>query len=136
MAIVLQTMHTSTGLLQFDDNEVVEVAPRQIQRVVEQESQTGNLSATYIGQDRFEWDITFDIFYRSTQVKLHQLFVLQDEFTLWPLLLESPMSTHTVRWIEEQFLERYARGRMLAAWEKTVTWKEIVTGTCPDILVS
>jgi hypothetical protein len=135
---VIRCEHPSLplGAVTFDDNEVVRHEIRSEQMVVEQVSQTGFRDVLHIGLQWFEFDMTFEVFYRATLEKLNQLFLLQSQFVLFPLLLEAPLQKHDVLWPPQPFIERYRFGRLRAQWDYSVTWKEVVTGTCPDILVS
>ena len=78
--IVLRVVHPDLtgGEATFTDDEVVEmlVIPQQI--VTEQESQSGSLTFVYIGDERYEFDIQFSVFYQSTLHKLSAIRRLRE----------------------------------------------------------
>lgn len=133
MAIAMEVLHDDLdgGMVQFTDDEVVEVQKRPEQIVVEQMSQRGNVTFVYVGNERAEFDIQFNIFYQETLEKLEAIRHLRSTFTLRPLPIEEPATEYTVFWPESPpFIERYIRGRRAAQWDFETTWKESVEEPC------
>lgn len=134
--IVLSVVHPSLagGFSTFTDDEVVEMLPRRPQIVNEQESQTGSLTMVYIGEERYEFDILFNIFYQSTLSKLEAIRHLRSTFILRPFLLEEAMTEFTVFWGQDPTMqERWYRGRRSAQWDFPVTWKESRVIPCQPV---
>lgn len=136
MAVVLRVAHESIGILNFTDDEVPRVSTRHMQQADEQITQTNNLTVLYSGQVRFEFDIRFEVFFASTLEKLERVWNLQDEFTLWPWLRASPLSSFLCVWPAGVFREEHLFGLAAAQWDYEVTWKEATKGSCPEILRS
>jgi len=137
MTLVLQVEHSSlASTLTFADDEVVRLNVRPVQDIREQFSQTGSLTVLYLGQERFEFDFSFEMFFRSTVEKLDQIRNIQEPFVIRPFITEAPLSRFTVVWGAQPFREEWILGRRRAQWDFSVTWKEALTGTCPDILFS
>jgi hypothetical protein len=127
MATVVRVEHDDLpgGEVTFSDDEIVELEVRREQIVVEQMSQSGNLSFVYVGEERYEFDFLFNVFYQSTLQKLEQIRLLRSTFTLFPALIEEPASSYVVFWPEQPTMtERWVRGRRVAQWDKNITWKE------------
>jgi hypothetical protein len=137
--VVLTVLHEdlTNGMLTFTDDEIVELLVRRPQIVIEQQSQTGSLTAVYIGTERYEFDILFNIFYQSTLQKLEAIRQLRETFELRPFVYEEPATTFTVFWPADPTLqERWVRGRRAAQWDHPITWKESRVVTCPPIAES
>ena len=133
---VLRVLHDDlmAGMLEFSDDEVVELLVRRPQIVVEQASQTGSLTAVYLGTERYEFDIQFNIFYQVTLQKLESIRQLRAMFELRPFIYEEPLTAFTVFWPEEPTMqERWVRGRRAAQWDFPVTWKESRVVACPPV---
>jgi hypothetical protein len=133
MAVVLEVLHDDLagGMLEFTDDEVVELQKRPEQIVVDQPSQGGNMTFIYVGQPRAEFDIQFHIFYQSTLEKLEAIRLLRDSFTLRPFALVEPATEYEVFWPQQPtFIERWVRGRRAAQWDFEVTWKETRVTLC------
>jgi hypothetical protein len=130
---VLRIDHASLGSVYFTDDEVATLEVRHEQIVVEQASQTGNLTFVYVGCERYEFDLVFSIFYQDTLAKLDRIRQTQDEFVLYPFLLEEPLTSYDVFWPEQPGLrEQWVRGRRRAQWDFPVTWKETRIEPCPS----
>ena len=132
---ILRVSHASLGQtpLAFTDDELPSHTIRPVQKRIEQESQTGNLTEYRIGNLRYEFDFRFEIFYRSTLLKLSQIYMLGDVFTIYPLIMDVPLTSYNCIWGDEPFREEFIFGRTRAQWDFEVTWKEALTGVCPDI---
>ena len=133
---IIRVEHSTLGALGFTQDEAVSMRSREVQPTFEQVSQTGNITVLYSGQPHFEFDIVFEVFYRSTLEKLSQIWNLQEEFTVYPFILEAPLSSFRCLWPLGTFLEQFRFGLPVAQWDVDVTWKEATTGTCPEILRS
>lgn len=134
MATVVRVEHSSLagGSVTFSDDECVQLEVRREQIVVEQMSQSGNVTFVYVGEERYEFDFLFNVFYQSTLQKLEQIRLLRSTFTLYPALIEEPASSYTVFWPEQPTLrERWVRGRRVAQWDPNITWKESREVPCP-----
>lgn len=137
--IVLMVLHDDLagGMATFTDDEVVEVLPTLPQIVVEQQSQTGSLTAVYLGTERYEFSILFNIFYQSTLHKLGAIRRLRSTFQLRPFVYEEPATEFDVFWPAEPTMqERWVRGRRAAQWDFPVVWKETRVVACPPIEAS
>lgn len=136
--IALQVEHADLGAaVTFLEDELIRMVVRPVMtNVIEQESQTGSLSVLYVGKERYEFDLSFEIFLRSTLEKLSMIRALQEPFRIRPFMIDSPLSSFTVLWGDQPFMELYQVGRASAQWDYDVTWKEVVTGTCPEIIYS
>jgi hypothetical protein len=131
-ALLVEHSLLTGGSLLFTDDEVVELEVRREQIVVEQMAQAGNLSMIYVGEERYEFDFLFNIFYQSTLQKLEQIRLLRATFTIRPFVFEEPATLFTVFWPEQPTMtERWVRGRRFAQWDKPVTWKESRIVECP-----
>lgn len=130
MAIVLRVEHGTLPRLNFTDDEVIDLDMTSEQRNVTELSQTGSLSIVYLGDELMRFNISFRIFLRETIEKLDRIHQLQDEFTVFPFLLEAPASSYTVLWPRSEMRERWVRGRMRANWDLPVIWRERRVGSC------
>jgi hypothetical protein len=138
MAIAVRVSHASLAAdITFSDDEIVELEVRRPQIVVEQEAQAGNLFMVYVGEERYEFDFLFNVFYQTTLQKLEQVRFFRSTFTLYPFVIEEPSTAFTVFWPQEPTMtERWVRGRRFAQWDKPVTWKESRLVECPPVGVS
>lgn len=124
------------GMVSFSEDEVVSAEWPREQIVVEQLSQSNNLSAVYVGDERYEFNIVFFIFYQDTLDKLELVRHLREEFELLPAILEEPETRFTVIWPETPTLrERWVRGRREAHWELPLIWKESGIDGCPPVTI-
>jgi hypothetical protein len=136
---VLRVLHDDLagGMLQFSDDEVVELLVRRPQIVVEQESQTGSLTAVYLGTERYEFDIAFNVFRQTTLHKLEAIRQLRATFRLRPFIYEETLTEFIVFWPQEPTMqERWVRGRRAAQWDFPITWKESRVVQCPPVAAS
>jgi hypothetical protein len=136
MSNVIRIAHADLagGGFMLTDDEVVELEVRREQIVVEQMAQAGNLSMIYVGEERYEFDFLFNVFYQSTLQKLESIRLLRQTFTLYPFILEEPATAFTVFWPEQPTMtERWVRGRRFAQWDKPITWKESREVLCPPV---
>lgn len=137
--VTLQVLHDDldAGMLEFSDDEGVELQVRREQIVVQQASQGGNTTAIYVGVERYEFDLQWNIFYQSTLEKLEAVRQLRDYFTLRPFVVEEPLTEFLVFWPQSPTLiERWVRGRRAAQWDFECTWIESNIVTCPPSGVS
>lgn len=123
---VLRVEHESLDeALLFTDDELVDVDVEEPVADLEQESQFNNLSPVFIGDPRFEFLFTFNIFAQRTLEKLGTIYNIRATFTCFPFFLEEPLTSFTVFWSPETPLrERWHRGRRRAQWDHQVMWKE------------
>lgn len=139
MATIARVEHGGlpTGLVTFDDDELIAAEWPHRQIVVEQLSQSNYLTPVHVGDSRIEFGLLFSIFYQSTLEKLQQIRALRDEFTFFPALLEEPATVYTVFWPEDPpFRERWVRGRRQAHWQFDVVWKETRLVECLPFAIS
>jgi len=137
--IVLRVVHPDLtgGEATFTDDEVVELLAVPVQIVTEQESQTGSLTFIYIGPERFEFDIQFNVHYQATLQKLSAIRRLRETFQLFPFLVEEQATEFTVFWPQEPVMqERWVRGRRAAHWDIPVKWKESRVVDCLPVAAS
>lgn len=134
--VVLQVIHEDLddGMVEFTDDEVVEIQTRAEQLVNEQEAQGGNIRMVYIGEERHEFDIQFNHYFGSTGPKLQAIRQLRATFVIRPYVLEEPATEYTVFWPgQPTFIERWVRGRRAAQWDNDITWKESRLVSCPAV---
>lgn len=126
MSNVLRVEHVSLASpVLFSDDEVVDLDVDHAQEVIEQRSQSNNLSAVYVGDPRLEFAFVFNIFYQRTLEKLATIYAIQAEFTCYPFFLEEPLTSYGVIWSGDTPLqERWYRGRRRAQWDINLLWKE------------
>lgn len=134
MANVVRVVHADlpSGQVIFTDDEVPQLEMRREQIVVEQVSQAGSLTFIYVGEERYEFDFLFNIFYQATLQKLERVRLLRSTFVLYPAMIEEPGTSYVVFWPEQPTMtERWVRGRRFAQWDKPITWKESREVPCP-----
>jgi len=128
--VVMEATHSTIGMVQFFDYELPDLRQIETQRQVTRRTQSGRFTALWVGRDWFTWRGTFRIVFRTTLQKLSQLYGIQDEFTLRPILIDSPLSAFTVIWDGDSFEEIFRYGRASAQDDFTATFEEVVVGSC------
>lgn len=131
MQNVMRVAAPTMGYVTFSDDELLELILTPVQRVREERAQLGGLNALWLSEDMFQMDMVFRIYVRDTLAKLDQIRQLHGIFTVYPFLLEAPVTSYAMIWTETQFHERWVRGRMEANWDMPVTWKESRSAPCP-----
>jgi hypothetical protein len=139
MATVLRVEHPnlSGGQVTFSDDELLSLIMYHQQIVVEQQSQTNNLQAVYVGTPRFDFEMSYNVYFQTTLQKLEAIRNLRDTFTIFPFLLEEPLSEFDVIWPQEPTIrEQWVLGRRQAHWDHPVVWKEQRLVPCPPFALS
>jgi len=130
--VALQVLHDDLpdGMVEFNDDEIVELQVRREQNVVQQSSQGGNTTHVYVGFERFEFDWQFNVNLGSTLPKLEAIRQLRGTFTIRPFIIEE-VTEYTVFWPQQPTLvERWVRGRRAAQWDFETTWIESRIDAC------
>jgi hypothetical protein len=134
--LVVEHANLPGGMVSFTDDEIVQMDVRREQVVVQQKSQSGNVTFVYVGQERYEFDIQFFIFYQDSLEKLELVRALHQEFTLKPFIYEEPLTQFQVFWPEQPTLrEQWVRGRRQAHWDHPVTWIETEVVPCLPVTI-